>query len=263
MAAINKIISWNCQLLETSTSAGKKAELLQMINEINPVIILLQETGLKPKSNICERDKLHIPGYQEPKRIDVPFDNNYAGNRGILIAFKEGVRFKKMDSQIKNFGIWQSYKVFKGDSTKTAFHITNIYLRPEVEVDYDELEQLLCKYADHTISGDFNAKDITFSMHNERKHKDASIIRGEKLVDMFDRNGTHILNTGEITRLAQIPNQKHSAIDLSLVSQGSLELTCRWSRYNDTLGSDHFPQIITIDENVSSSKGPITQLTFQ
>ena len=113
------------------------------------------------------------------------------------------------------------------------------------------------------ISGDFNAKDITFSMHNERKHKDASIIRGEKLVDMFDRNGTHILNTGEITRLAQIPNQKHSAIDLSLVSQGSLELTCRWSRYNDTLGSDHFPQIITIDENVSSSKGPITQLTFQ
>ena len=95
MATINNIISWNCQLLETSTSAGKKAELMQMINEINPVVILLQETGLKPKSKICERDKLHIPGYQEPKRIDVPFDNNYAGNRGILIAFKEGVRFKK------------------------------------------------------------------------------------------------------------------------------------------------------------------------
>ena len=58
MAAINKIISWNCQLLETSTSAGKKAELLQMINEINPVIILLQETGLKPKSNISGHSSL-------------------------------------------------------------------------------------------------------------------------------------------------------------------------------------------------------------
>ena len=90
MAAINKIISWNCQLLETSTSAGKKAELMQMINEINPVIILLQETGLRPQNKFKQKDKLHIPGFQEPKRIDVPFDNNSVGNRGILIAFKRG-----------------------------------------------------------------------------------------------------------------------------------------------------------------------------
>ena len=58
------------------------------------------------------------------------------------------------------------------------------------------------------------------------------------------------MNDGQVTRIPDNPNHKATSIDLTLVSP-DLAPKCSWSPWGDTLNSDHFPLLLTIEKEDS------------
>lgn len=92
------------------------------------------------------------------------------------------------------------------------------------------------------IVGDFNAHSPLWD--NECKHVNSKRFQ-ENIVD----SEMCLLNDGSITRIPDVSTHRPSAIDLSLVSP-DLAVNTLWYVCEDTLGSDHLPIIIQLDEKI-------------
>ena len=57
----------------------------------------------------------------------------------------------------------------------------------------------------------------------------------------------HLFNDGSVTRIPDISSYRATAIDMSLISP-ELASNSTWQILADTLGSDHIPIIITLNE---------------
>lgn len=92
----------------------------------------------------------------------------------------------------------------------------------------------------YIITGDFNA-------HSPFWERDCQIITSNRLLENIIDSNLYLLNDGQSTRVPDNINHRSTAIDLSLISP-ELAPYCNWTPWCDTLNSDHFPIIITLDK---------------
>lgn len=102
------------------------------------------------------------------------------------------------------------------------------------------------------IAGDFNA-------HSPFWDKDCASVTSNRFVENIVDSCLFMLNDGRITRIPDISTHTASAIDLTLVSP-ALAPECNWNTFNDTLGSDHLPIIITFNEMTESYESDVDKI---
>eukprot|EP00745_Piridium_sociabile_P002170 TRINITY_DN11300_c0_g1_i4.p1 TRINITY_DN11300_c0_g1~~TRINITY_DN11300_c0_g1_i4.p1 ORF type:complete len:167 (+),score=4.27 TRINITY_DN11300_c0_g1_i4:169-669(+) len=94
------------------------------------------------------------------------------------------------------------------------------------------------------IAGDFNA-------HSSFWNKGCQTVSCNRFVENIVDSNLYLLNDGSITRIPDISSHRPSATDPTLLSP-ILASECKWSTYDDTLGSDHIPIIIDFNEQLES-----------
>ena len=115
--------------------------------------------------------------------------------------------------------------------------VANVYIPPGDTVNLDVLNTLLCSRKT-IIVGDLNAKSKLWGSRQADE-------RGLQLEEKIEANSAVVVNTGQPTYQHYSGSQSH--LDVAIVT-GDLGGRANWSVYNNTLGSDHSPTEVTIDE---------------
>ena len=93
------------------------------------------------------------------------------------------------------------------------------------------------------IGGDFNA-------HSPLWEKQCNIVTNNRLVENLMNCPLYLLNNeNQVTRIPDVSYHRATSIDLSLISP-SLVPHCNWDTHTDTLGSDHLPIRVTLNEKL-------------
>ena len=178
-----------------------------------------------------------------------------------MTFFKEGINFKTIENIVRPYGAWQTFKILKNTNIKDDFFITNIYLASDISSDDFKHIKLIFEeqqFKRAIFTGDFNAKtklwDKECSLPNSN---------GFKIVNLINDLDYFALNNGDSTRIAETQGHKNSAIDLTLVTSNILTSNVNWKVHSDTLGSDHKPQIISLDENVKNEFSPVLKVRYK
>lgn len=221
----SKIIQWNCRSI-----IPKKTDLIFMINKYNPIVIALVETWLKPGY------VFNIPGYTCLR------DDRLDGYGGVAILIKNCISFSPITFPSHAF----SERINLVGLQLDNISIISIYLSRSSFDILNEVNNLFSVLTrPFLILGDFNC-------HHQSWGCGITNSDGERLIEILDVNNLCVLNTGVPTRRT-LPNENFSAVDLSICSP-SLASSFSWSPFSSTLGSDHFPLIIS-----SSIRCPISQ----
>ena len=96
------------------------------------------------------------------------------------------------------------------------------------------------------VTGDFNAEHERWS-----EGKGRNCTNGIYLAEVADKYGYNISNTGEITHLPHFARARHTAIDVTLTTASLGTEEVEWTICDDPMGSDHLPQIITLQKRDS------------
>ena len=253
------------------SSLDKRAHLEKLILEHNPAIIALQESGLRPKATnpnsklATERQKYKIPGY-EIERLDVPNGAQEFGNRGILTAIKTGVAYVKLAAETRRYGMWQTLAIYQANSKEVAFHFTNIYLRSGQYMnaaEHNEIAELLTRYSEHYISGDFNRKCPSFSpkLHTE----DRVTYEDMALENIIIDHSLLVLNTGTTTRPETNESNRPTAIDATLFysETHNQEDKIKWQVTEELGGSDHYAQVFDLGPPLVCRSEPSDRLIYK
>ena len=119
--------------------------------------------------------------------------------------------------------------------------IANVYNPPDKEIDMDVYTTLF-SHKNSIICGDFNAHNTLWgstAYFNER---------GRILEALIEEKNFVCLNTGAGTFITHAGN--YTCIDLTFCTN-NLAAACNWEVLGDSLGSDHLPVLIKMNEEVS------------
>ena len=217
-----RLLQWNAGGLKT-----KYRELKQLVWTQNYDVICVQETFLKT-SDVAKWD---IHGYTAVRR-DRP---SPALGGGLVTYVRNCLTYLAIDGpkDIECQGV--SISTMTGQMT-----VYNVYLPPGGELAQGELSAF-----DHLLDGDkvivvgdLNAKSTLW-------RSPVNDARGRQLEKVISDRDFVALNAGTPTRLHRTGSVSH--IDVSLASS-SLALKCRWSVVNSSMGSDHNPILILVNE---------------
>lgn len=193
-------------------------EFKHILSHINPQVICLQETRLKP--NTCCRVK-DYKLYRKDRQ-------HQHASGGVSIFVKKSIYSEevKINTNMEVIAV-------KIHNPQTVT-LCNIYIPPDLPRDQIKLADIILQLPrPFLLVGDFNAHNIIWgSDHTDR--------RGKFLEDIFE-NDT-ILNTGEPTHFCTRTG-KFSHIDIT-VCDPRIASNLSWETYPDLNGSDHFPIII-------------------
>ena len=199
--------------------------------QIQPDIICIQESHLTDKKN------LKIPSYITERR-DRKDGKSYGG---VATLIKTNIVYTVLENIPDIEELTIKIKLCNQDII-----ITNIYNPPGHHIEEKSYSQLANR-PNVVILGDLNAHLPLFG----GRKTDSGGISIEKLIDTYDlivlndRSGTRINNDGTL-----------SSIDVTLASK-NLGLKTNWHVHTESLGSDHLPILIEINEK------PVTQaITF-
>jgi hypothetical protein len=95
------------------------------------------------------------------------------------------------------------------------------------------------------ITGDFNA-------HHQVWGSSSTNYRGKEVWTWVENTGLVLLNDGSPTRLNKAQGTL-SCIDLTLASP-KISASLAWGVVNDTMGSDHFPLIISLNAKINEDQ---------
>ena len=167
------------------------------------------------------------------------------------MLIRKDINYVEINSDTKDWGSFQTIKIIKG---KEQLYITNIYSRgTDKKLELDQL--LINDGIDQILTGDINA-------HHPAWDKNSRIDqRGKKLIEQIDELGLHILNTGKPTRLSQHSGQGDTAPDITILA-GDIS-KYKWDTEEDTGGSDHLPQVITISDEFGETPDPPATIKFK
>lgn len=208
------ILQWNARSLIANGQEFKKFIANQ---EKGPDIICIQETWLKSQYNFL------IQGY-----ITIRRDRHQGNGGGVATFIKQGIGYKtvEVDREIEVVvvEIWEGSRCIR---------IINFY-NPCDRLSKDILESIGGNGSQKTVwCGDFNA-------HSSIWGSAKTDYNGEIIEDMLDWGRLVCINDGSHTRI-DLYKGRHSALDLTIVSE-SLASKCEWKvLIQSTIGSDHFP----------------------
>ena len=222
MAQIN-FLQWNSKSMR-----HKKHEISYLINKYQPTVFAVAETWLKPGS------RFRVPGYSCLR------DDRDDGYGGCALLVNRAISFSQISlpSHSPDFNI----------IAVKALNITfiSVYIpRPNSTIISDLNSILSTISGSLVILGDFNCHHSMWGSH----YCDPT---SSLLLDVFDTSNICVLNDGSPTRRVS-PLQHPSAVDLSLSSSNIASLLS-WKVLSSTLGSDHYPILISMPQHSQNPK---------
>lgn len=214
------LLQWNCRSI-----IPKKPDLFYLLNKYHPVIAAISETWLRP--NACFK----IAGYA---CLRDDRDDGYAGSC-LLINKSYSFTQIHLPPHGRNIGAVAA-KVMDINFLSMYIPHPNVNLLSELTS--------ICSYIPHPIIilGDFNTHHTSWGSH----HSDSF---SPYLLDLFDSINVSVINSGSPTHRVY-PNQNPmSAVDLTLCSP-NLSSILHWRTLPYTLGSDHYPIVISLPKTV-------------
>lgn len=190
-----------------------------------PDIICIQETHLKPKDNF------RLTNYNIERRDR---QDRSKGGVATLIHNKLAYSVLRPIDDLEELSVTVRLQ-------QNTITIANIYNPPNNRPDLDKYTQL-AQRPNTIILGDFNSHSTLFGgTITDKSGKDIEqFIDDNNLILLNDTTGTRINNNGGL-----------SAIDLSLTS-ASLAIKCNWRVHTSSMGSDHYPIHILLNEPPST-----------
>lgn len=202
-----------------------------------PDVICIQETHLTDKK------QLKIPSYSTERR-DRGNGQRYGG---VATLVKTDLTYTVMDniSDIEELTI--KIKLCNQDLI-----ISNIYNPPRNRIDEAQYINLASR-RNIIMLGDFNAHLPLFGSQQVNSEGVAmeKVIEGTDLVVLNDKSGTHINRDGGL-----------SCLDVTLASS-SVALKTSWSVQHDSLGSDHLPIRIHVNDPPAVAVQNVTRYRFK
>jgi hypothetical protein len=215
MNPLKCIIQWNSR-----SFFDKKEEFLHLLRSNNVTVAGVSETWLSPYIQI------RIPGYH------VLRDDRADGKGGAALLIHHKVPFQTLNIKPQNC----PFDVVAAKIYDTV--IVSLYISPSNLPSRQQLEDFFSGISQRFIVlGDFNS-------HHPLWGSGKCDRMGRCIVDLVNDLNICILNDGSPTRLGSY-GQKPSAVDLSMADP-QIAPQLSWKVLDtDTLGSDHFPILIT------------------
>ena len=224
-----RIMQWNCRSISTNVKYLK-----QYIDDVCPHVISIQSLGV----NFFNLPKLN--GYFYPPVTNIPDSKN--GKLHTALYMRQDTQYVPIKSPVQKTCLDTYSSAIKIRlNNDTDINVVSIYYPKGPNTsNIDWINELDQSKGNWVITGDFNCHSpywdkSCFSSSNNKFEKE---IMYSNLV---------LLNDGRITRIPEVKGHKPSAIDLSLVSP-NLADGCTWDIEDDTLGSDHLPIIINLND---------------
>ena len=220
-----------------STYKGNRTELKNLINELNPHVVILQETR--------QRSKLFIDGYHEAGAVSAGMKNR--GNRGSAVLVKEGLSYVTTSINDKD-GVEQ-IGVDILLPRKLPIRITGTYVSPRHNNSNDLIrQQIIERVVSPTqikhpsfVPGDLNCK-IQTALHVTTNPM------GDLLDEYKNDNRVSVHAPNEYTRYDP-GNRDPSILDIILSHPRYSDMLSNLQVHHD-IGSDHRP--ISFDIEVGS-----------
>lgn len=209
-----KIMQWNCQGI-----SNNYADLINLIHDENPDIILLNETWLKPDRNFKIKN-YHI------ERLD-RVDGVRGG--GIATLIKNASLCQKIKLNLNGLPVKLEVSAIKLENIT----IINMYCSPDTSLTIRFLQQILNQvFPPFILMGDLNG-------HHPVWGSDISNESGRNILEIVQQENLVILNDGSETRIHH-PHQNKSCIDITIVTP-DLANKIFWSVLQKPTHSDHLP----------------------
>ena len=214
----NIIIQWNCVSLKTHG-----LDLGLLITAYSPSVICLQETRLKPNSNITFKG---YTGY---------FKSNADGHGGVGILVKNTI----LQSSVSLNSNLQAIAVCVTIRGK-AYIVSSIYIPPLSNPSKIEYNNIVSQFdKPYLLCGDFNAHSSLWGCADSNPH-------GDIIEEFLEDNLLSPLNTTNLTRHRS--SCTPSLIDLS-IAHPSIYLDFSIKVLDDKHNSDHSPILIYVNED--------------
>ena len=215
------IMQWNARSV-----VARKPELERFLsNQAKlPDILCIQESYLH--RNI---QRFHMHGYNIERS-----DRDPGHGGGLLTMVKSGLSYCRLPNPTTLEALVIRVKL----QTRSVI-IVNVYHAPRTSFDEAAYRQLLTEYSQDTIIlGDLNAHSPLFGANS-------TDTRGRVLEDLIDHYNLVVLNTGVGTHVLCDGSTSH--LDVAMASN-NIARVASWSVHCDTLGSDHLPVFINLQD---------------
>lgn len=212
------VLQWNCR------SIVPKEDVFQHLVHSNQCdVFALCETWLELNSDFFFHD------------FNIVRQDREDSYGGVLLGVRECHSFFRIDlPSLTGIEIVAIEAQINGKS----LCIASVYIPPGARVSRHQLNNILELLPEpRLVLGDFNSHGTGWGESYDDN-------RSTLIYDLCDDFSMTILNTGEITRIAQ-PPYRDSRLDLSICTS-TLSLDCTWEVIQDPHGSDHLPILISI-----------------
>lgn len=219
------IIQFNCCGLR-----GQFHQLSQLIQEVTPKFVLLQELMIKKASDV------KFKGYTLIIKLCGSWKNPSVG---ILIA--DGIRYEIIDTP-EDIAVLGINTFCNGPISLFSFY--DSIRTNKLSENNLRLISNSGKYKP-IIMGDLNAKSAMWD--NNRKNMDPNIesnTRANIIINFINNSNCILLNDGSTTRISPIFNQMNSALDLTIIDEFFFNKFV-WKVADCSYGSDHLPTMIS------------------
>lgn len=229
---MSKIIQWNCKSIRSKIS-----DILFLVNSYSPSLFAISETWLPPGR------PFGIPGYSCLR------DDRQDGWAGSALLVKRSLVFDQLPIPHHNTDN------FNAVALRTfGISFASIYIpHPNVNSLRDLRELIMALPPPVVLMGDFNAHHSSWGSHSCSPF-------GTLLLDLLDDVNLCIINSGAPIRRTS-PAQNPSAVDLTICSPNLASLLS-WDVLYSSLGSDHFPILVSVPFNSPACYHPPPLLKY-
>nr|CAH7716653.1 unnamed protein product [Callosobruchus chinensis] len=218
------IMQWNAR-----SAVSNKNSLMKSLFDLDIDIALLSETWFNPDRNY------KFNGYKVVRQ------DRQDGTTGVAIVIKNNIRFQEIN--LHNIPDYIQACAVQIIDSSPPLTVSSIYCPPNARTCTQDYLSLTENFnGSIIIGGDFNA-------HHEISGSYKINSSRSNIVNVLNQTDLVILNDGSPTKISR--TQTKPAIDLTLVSPDIVNKTT-WKVLPDTLGSDHF--VILISINASSQR---------
>lgn len=210
-----EIISWNVNSIK-----NKVSELRLLATKINPEVIMLQETWLKP------HEEFKLNNYEILRT-----DREGRPRGGTALAIRSDIEFEEIQVKLGKIENTAANITIKNKNIK----IISAYLPPN-KINKKDIATLRKIHPSGIVCGDFNAKHINWgAIKTDRTGKYLEeLCQAEELI-------LHI--PPEPTRQAQRRRDRNAILDYALTTECCQDLTINVLN-NEGTTSDHFPLLV-------------------
>ena len=228
-------LQWNCRSIISNLS-----ELLQFVETYSYSILALQSL------NTSKHKLPKIPNYFYPPLFSL---NKTSDKVQTALYVRTDLNYSSIQPCPISVATTDPNFYWSGASVKInpdfVLNIISIYYPTgPVDDNTDWLKHLNIEGSKWLIMGDFNA-------HAPFWEKECSFVSSNRLIENIVDSKLYMLNDGSFTRIPDISTHRPTAIDLSFISP-QVAVNTSWCVGDDSLGSDHLPITIKINESIVS-----------